>query len=404
MQLKAVFSLSLVLLALAFQGCQSMDRPSAQNAPSSNATSPSVKSGAPADWSTGMRKMATSLEALLPYVYSQAEFNDSKNKSAVFARIEDFQNSVDVVPTHVGEDLLGKDPLLKYSVNRLKANSRQAVEAFKEGHAEFSRSLLRESVGTCFNCHSSQNMGPQYKFSTGTLSSSFRLTPNEKADYYVATRQFDQALGTLEQVLRSPNSFYDSPHDQSLALRKYLSLEVRVRKEPSRAAKTLETFINNKKLPYFLAKDSEAWLMSLREWQAEAGKKPLAPRELLQKAKVKSDRGGFQAGLIEHMRATSGLHEALRTTKAADQRAKIYFQLGSSYDVLSDLGVWDLPDVYFEACIRAQPKSSQAKECFKSFERNLIMGYSGSAGLFIPADERKHLAELKDLAGLPAVP
>lgn len=357
-----------------------------------------------ASWAQGMQSMAKSLESLLPFVYSKTEFNDVKNRGTVVDLIEGFQSAVQVVPKHVGDELLGKDPLLKYSLDRLQSNANQSLQAFKEGHTEFARNTLKESVSTCFNCHSATNMGPEFKFTTANLSSSFRLYPTEKADFYVATRQFDRAVDTLEPILSSPTSFYDSPHEQALALRKYLSLQVRVKKDPIRSAKTLENFLNNKKLPYFLAADAETWLSSLRDWSKEVEKgtsDTLAKaRRLLQKAKRLENSRGFQAGLIEHMRATSLLHESLRTAKNDHSRSKIYYSLGTSYDVLTDLGVWDLPDVYFEACIRSWPKSNQAKSCYRSFERSIVLGFSGSAGVFIPAEERKKLAELKGIAGL----
>lgn len=384
--------LGLALIA----GCQSSDK---NSGPAGSASKAGVQS-----WASGMRAMATGLEDLLPYVYSQVEFSDSKNRKDIVELLAEYQKSVDVVPQHIGEQMLGKDPLLTYSLERLKENSRQSLKAFQEGHSEYARSTLRESVNTCFNCHSANNMGPEFKFTTSSLSSSFRLSPTERADYYVATRQFEKAITALETVLNSPTSFYDSPHEQALALRKYLALEVRVKKDPVRAAKTVETFLNNKKLPYFMAADAQAWLGSLREWskEGEAASADVSStaRRLLQKAESLQRTGGSQAGLVQHMRATSLLHESLRTAKSAQDRSKIYFSLGTSYDVLAELGVWDLPDIYFEACIKSWPKSTQAKLCYKSFERNVILGFSGSAGIFIPTEERQRLAALKELAGM----
>ena len=109
---------------------------------------------------------------------------------------------------------------------------------------------------------------------------------------------------------------------------------------------------------------------------------------------------GYDSAMIEHLRATSLLHEALKKTTSDRQRSNIYYSLGTSYDVLTELGLWDLPDVYFEACIRSWPQSKTARKCYRSFERNIILGFSGSAGIFIPKDERARLAELKQLAGL----
>jgi len=75
--------------------------------------------------------------------------------------------------------------------------------------------------------------------------------------------------------------------------------------------------------------------------------------------------------------------------------------LGQAYDVLPDLGAWNiLPDIYYEACIRERPRSALARQCFKNYERNIVIGFSGSGGTYIPNSERKKLRALKKLAGL----
>jgi tetratricopeptide (TPR) repeat protein len=365
-------------------------------------TKKSSQSDSEASWAAQMRSMSSNLQRLLPFVYSASEFNDPGNDDDIADLIKDFGNSVDLIPQHIGEEVLGKDPLVKYSIERLKDNTNHALKAFKEGHSEYARNTLKASMSTCFNCHTSNTLGPETNFSTKNLASSFRMFPTEKADYYVATRQYPKAIEVLEKVLESPSSFYDSPHEQASALKKYLSLQVRVKKDPSRAVKTLDLFVRNKKLPYYLSTDAENWMESLRAWSREpkAGNPTTQARRLMQKANRKQKSKGYQAAMVEHLRATSLLHEALKKTKSEKQRSNIYFSLGTSYDVLTELGLWDLPDVYFEACIRSWPKSKTARKCYRSFERNLILGFSGSAGIFIPKEERARLAELKQLAGL----
>src|SRR5690606_33645910 len=176
---------------------------------------------------------------LLPFLVSRAEFHDPKNRKDIENLIEGFDRSVARVPRHMGEKMLGEDPMIQYSLNNLQDSSAQALRAFKEGHVEYARNVLVQSISTCFNCHSSQQFGPENTFSTAKLDSSFRMYPTERAQYYVATRQFDRAIEVLENVLRNPTPFYDQPHEQSLALKKYLALMVRVRKDPTRAAETV---------------------------------------------------------------------------------------------------------------------------------------------------------------------
>lgn len=353
-------------------------------------------------WAARMQGMAGNLEDLMPYVFSRQEFMDEKNKSKIKKMVAEFEKSIELVPRHIGEEMLGKDPLVKFTIARLQSNTAHAARAFDEGHAEFSRNILKENMGLCFSCHTTNQMGPQSQFTTAQINSSFRIYPTERADYYVATRQYDKALSVLEGVLKTPGNWMDDPHEQVAALRKFLALEVRVKNEPARAAQVIESFLNNQKLPYFIAVDAEAWLKSLRDWQKEKSKDATLAKAqtLLRKAKGSQSTQGYQSAYVDYLRASAILHDSLRRVQDGKLKAEVYQMLGESYETLAEMGTWDLPEVYFEACVRSAPKTNLAQRCYKDFERTIILGFSGSAGIFIPKEERERMSELKSLAGL----
>lgn len=356
-------------------------------------------------WASQMQQMAKNLEKLMPYVFSREEFSDAKNRAQVQELVTEYSQSVQHVPEHMGKKLLGDDPLVKYYLDNLKDGGVQAVKAFNEGHLDYSRNVLKDSVGACFNCHTTTQLGPENRFSTAKLSSTFRIYPTEKADFYVATRQYDQAISVLEDVLDNPKRLAEQPHEQVLAMKKYLALMVRVRKEPTRASETISRYLKNGNPPYFVAQEAESWLKSLRKWAGEKRKQPKAlqkAKELLAQAS-RAQAGAYQAGYVENLRATALLHEALKDAKKPADKADIYRLLGDSYDIVSDLGMWDLPEAYYEACVRTAPKSKVAQGCYRNYERSIVMGFSGSAGVFIPAEERRKMSELKDIAFVGAV-
>ena len=365
--------------------------------------SKSQDSAAATGWAGDMQNMARTLEQLMPYVFSREEFHSEKNRSEVKKLVRNYSEKVHVVKEHVGQQILGDDPLVKYTLKHLKESTQDGLSAFNEGHTEYARQVLANSVGACFNCHSTNQLGPQAGFSTTQLGSKFKMYATEKADFYVATRQYDRALAVLEEILKNPSALDGQPHEQVSAIKKYLSLMVRVKKDPVRASQTLEMFLANGRLPYFVASDAESWLSALRQWRSEGplrGSSLAQAQSLLKRADKKQSVGSFQAGYVENLRATASLHEALQKTKNSSEKAEIYLLLGNSYDIISDLGVWDLPELYFESCVRVLPKSNTAKKCFKNYEKTVILGFSGSAGIFIPANEQKKLKELKELAGL----
>lgn len=355
-------------------------------------------------WASQMQKMSKNLERLMPYVFSREEFSDSKNRNQVKELVTDYSRSVQHVPEHMGKKILGDDPLVKYYLDNLKDGGQQGLRAFNEGHLDYSRNILKDSMGACFNCHTTTQLGPENTFSTSRLDSSFRIYPTEKADYYVATRQYDQAIRVLEGVLERPDTSAEQPHEQMLAMKKYLALMVRVRKEPTRAGDTIAKYLKNGNPPYFVATEAEAWVKSLRRWASEKRKqpKPLQKAKDLMKQAARA-QSAYHAGYVENLRVTALLHEALKDTKKPLEKADIYRMLGDSYDIVSDLGMWDLPEAYYEACVRTAPKSKVAQACYRNYERAIVMGFSGSAGVFIPAEERSKMRDLKDIAQAGAV-
>lgn len=381
----------IILILLGLFGCDSVKK-----------KTDSETTNVPASWIGGMQDMAESVKRLSPFVFSRSGFTAQKNKKAITQLISSFHKQAAYLPTHVGEEMLGKDPIVRYSVAKLKDDTAHALHAFKEGHHEYARGVLRSSLGTCFNCHTTQQFGPEFGGEKPWLISSLQLSPTEQADYYVATRQYDRAIAVLETVLTSESDFYENPYEQSGALRKYLAIEVRVRKEPKRAAKTIERFLEQKTVPYYLAQDARSWLEALVSWSNEKNTAGRAletqAKILIQKARKATNSLSDQSGLVEYLRASTLLHEATQQTKIPKKLAELYLLLGRTYDVLVDLGVWDLPEIYYLGCIQTLPNSPTAEVCYRYLERAVVAGYSGSAGIMVPADERERLKELRKQA------
>ena len=164
----------------------------------------------------------------------------------------------------------------------------------------------------------------------------------------------------------------------------------------------LDRVLEQSDLPVYIQENASSWKRSLLEWQKTKIKKGQTfdhVQKIFVRAKKIQDYPSDQTADIDFMRAASLLHKELKDSKDPQRRAQCYSMLGEAYEVLSDLDNWELPELYYEACIREFPKSKIAKGCFKYFERSIIWGFSGSAGTFIPHTERKRLNELRLLAG-----
>ncbi|MCB0385277.1 MAG: hypothetical protein KDD43_07775, partial [Bdellovibrionales bacterium] len=195
----------------------------------------------------------------------------------------------------------------------------------------------------------------------------------------------------------------DFPFEVERALRRYLSLMVRVKKEPTRAVTKLDQFLDRKAVPYYLIEDTRKWKKSLETWSSSISgktsvKNPIGTaKSMIQKARRGQEYRKDHSSDVEYLVATTILHEGLTGMKRASQLAEAYFLLGESYEVLGDLGYWNLHEFYFESCVREWPKGPLARKCYERLEESVFVGYSGSSGVHVPYHEKKRLNELKNL-------
>ena len=124
-------------------------------------------------------------------------------------------------------------------------------------------------------------------------------------------------------------------------------------------------------------------------------------KKLIKKARSISQWQSLDSANVEYLRASSMIHDLLIKEKDPKNRAEMFMYLGDSYDVLSKNGYWELPELYYESCIKENPgRNSISRKCFLGYERNILLGYSGSIGVLVPAVEKEKLLKLKKLAGL----
>ncbi len=356
------------------------------------------------NWSGQMQHLDQVMKEMIPIIYDRGDFTDPKNEKRIIARMTDFSKSVHKISPERSEQLIGEDPLFTFSLNRFKSDLGRAKDSFELGHKEYSRSVMKSVVGHCFRCHTRTTMGPEFQGDKMDFSG-LKLNRLEKADLLVASRRYDEALSVLESIIDDKNDGGDFPFEMERALRRYLSMMIRVRKDPSRAIAKMDQIMERKTVPYYLLEDVRKWKKSLESWsvQTKAGQS-VAKKDSIKSAKDEIRKArlaqGFRkdhGGDVEYLVATSLLHDGLTGLKKASERSEAYFLLGESYEVLGDLGSWNLHEFYFESCVREWPKGPLARKCYERLEESVYVGYSGSSGVHVPYHEKKRLSEIKDL-------
>lgn len=350
-------------------------------------------------WSGQMQNMAKDVQLLIPYAYNKEAYSNPENEAKIKQALQDISKQSHKIPENMGKQFLGDDPVITYSLNNLQNDLVRANHAFNEGQKDYSRSVLKQSMGHCFRCHSLTTIGSEAQWDLSQFSS-LELTPDEKLDLLVAARKYEEAFKFVEMEINRPEVIKNQPTVFESLLRKHLALSLRLHEKPGATLDDLNRVLEKKELPPYLEKQVKAWRDSLKGWsnhKKSGGNFIQVAQGCITKAKKLQDFAYDHAGDVEYIWATDVLHEGLRSTKDPKKEAEAYFLLGLSYEVLDDLGSYGLHETYFEACIQKSPQTKLAKRCYDRLEASLVQGFSGSAGVSLPKDERERLDRLKKL-------
>lgn len=377
----------LIILTSLFVGCQSPHK----NSP------PSQKGDQKASWKAKMHEMSSNLRVLAPYIYSEKSFSDAKNKEVIEKNLTEFSKNLKTFKNLHKESLPDDDPSLLVTLDRLKSDVEQAHRSFLSQDQSFARANLRGVTQYCFFCHTRRAQGLSLKWPTNeTLPGASAI---ETGDYLVATRQFEKAKSVFKKIIFSEESFFSFTKEK--ALKKLLLVDLRLNDDIEDALKTITKYQETPNVPAFMSELLDSWRKDLLAWKAKRIKTPKTLAEIDALIKKAEARKGFsydEKANILYIIASKSLHDLLAQKQNRSERAKTYYLLGKSYEVLRGTGLWSLNEIYFESCIRKLSHSTLALSCYHELEDSIIVGYSGSGGYFVPYPVRKRLEELRELA------
>lgn len=345
-------------------------------------------------WQYRMQALSHHLKALAPAIYSREEYAEKNNFEKISGELSGLAQTVNDLKNHAAVE--ENDPSVKVTLQRMRADLNQAVEAYRERDFEFSRSLVKGSLSHCFYCHTRMAEGLQIGWEASGLDLK-SLTSLERADYLVATRQFDRAQKGLEEFVLGESKDDAPAFEKEKALKKYIALAVRVNRSPVQAREFISRYLAQSDPAPYLKETLKRWEEDLAEWIAEKNGGSVSLKksvDLLEAAKKRQNYAFDSSSDILFLRGSEGLHELLKADPKVD-KATVYYHLGRSYSVLRGLGLWNLDEIYYESCIRATGSRGLAGKCYKALEDSILIGYSGSAGVFVPYSVRRWLESLK---------
>jgi hypothetical protein len=355
-----------------------------------------------AQWRAKMQELYRTLVEITTDTSSNQRFNAPENRARIEKNAKTLADRAhDLSKKGISPDA---DPTIKILSGLFQDEAQRAFWALKSGNRSYAKGILNHVSSYCIGCHTRNGSGPS--FSSLPLEPKAKdLYPIEQGRFYAATRQYDRALDLFQKIVNDPSAPIERPLEWEQAVRYGLAISVRVTKDPDQARALVERVIGSKKAPFFLKQDALQWKESIVKWKEELPRRALTEEGLrAESMQLIAEARGLQKYPMDHaadvlyLRATAVIHELLQKFPDGRYSQDALFMAGLCYDVLRPLGLEDIHEIYYEACIKKTPHTPTSENCYRRYEQSTFEGYTGSSGTFLPEDVKKKLQRLEILA------
>ncbi len=344
-----------------------------------------------------MAQIFSSLTNVLPLSMSNKEFSDPKNRDRILADLRNMRDGTNALVEHT-KKLEASYGFIAKSMSR---DIKDIYTWYDKGALAESRYLLQQVSENCVSCHMKlpdPGHAPRMDHFFKDVSIN-KLSPPEKARLQVALRQFDDALGTWEEMFKTwpkPNELFAMD-----TLPEYLKVVIRVKKDPKRAIMALDGLGKRTDIPTFMAREVASWMSSLKKLAPElskSGGELSRANKIVQSARMSMEYPMDRTALVDFIVASGMLNTYMQSKKiSAENTAQAYYLLGITESLIGRSTWLTQTDYYLEASVRANPKSKTALKALDALEQQILMEYSGSGGTNIPDDVQANLDDLRNL-------
>jgi hypothetical protein len=399
--LKQIFFCLCLAGGLLLSGCQLIERlnpirsKTTVTEPAPEADAAKVAAEPPKSWPNEMQQLTFHLWELLPVITDPKSYKDPEKKKFFESRMILLQKLAQDL--NESTPIPDQDPSLALIGRRFDDNLKLSLESFRSGHMDFSRSIFKNAMAQCVQCHTRLETGPALA-QPHFLTLLEKIAVVERVQFLLASRYFDEAMKEISQSLTKSDSL--SMVEWQKLVQLGLIINVRLKRDVRQTEQFLSLLGQNKNLPYFIKRHLSYWQQSLNEWRRNPnpGLQLKTAQAMVERAESAQKAAHGDGGTIDYLRAASLLHQFLAKTQTPTLKAEALYELGLIYENVGEVGAWSMNEDYYELCLRTSPHSEIAKKCFARYEESTISGFSGSGGLYIPEDVLKKMNELRAIA------
>lgn len=337
------------------------------------------------------------LNAVKKYMVSETRFADPKNKVEISEHLKQFSQIADATmhdpQLQLDNFKLSRDVLVKHI--------HETEKIFREGNKDYARWMLNSTVYVCMSCHTqtpSADKRPLLETDSGNYFSQF-----EQAEFLFASRSFSEASRIYDLIIRGMVN--DANPEVEKSLQRQVAYFARVKRAPKQAIKTLNEYLKLKNTPDYIRRDLVNWISQFEKWKNGKDIDPArASGEAIidfAKSQIGSDQGvkieSSNPKLVNYLRVSGVLYQFLHSHPQSKFTPQILYWLAICERSIEHNFFFSLADLYLRECITKYASDPVAKKCYAEFEKETVLGYSGSRGVDVPASVRDDLKALKKL-------
>jgi hypothetical protein len=344
---------------------------------------------------TQMQTIFGALSTALNLTLYDTPFKDEEHRAMITEALSLLADSAAALEAH---DELG--PEYSYVRRSLARDAREAVLHYRQEHYAGAGFLLRQLVSNCVSCHDKLPASDNYDLGRAFVDRARieDIPASQLAQLMVATRQFESALDTYEDLFRSG----EHPPRELLAngdVAEYMKVGLRAMDEGDRVCATLRELRYRDDVAVEIASQIVEWVRVISSFERPSGARAElhAARVLIRDARNRKGLPGDYPGLAHFVLASGCLLRYLESHPEGEDLSEALYLLGVCDSHMSRSPWMSETEFYLESAVRADPSSRYAVLAMDFLETWVNEQYSGSGGMVVPEDTRERLGELRSL-------
>lgn len=327
------------------------------------------------------------------------------NKESLSAALEQLNKAIQTIKN----DPMLDSPLFKASRVQITNYVSEINGSKKSDNLAYTKYQIERVINLCVNCHTQlpASAFPPVKRKKILKAASGSNFEKEIQLAYLL-RDYSSALATLEEKIKTELKSGKTYSYIEAYLIELVKVQLTYNNDLSGLQKTLNKLksnTKNKELDRFVAssdKRIKEWMGHSKELESEEQinhfiKINLLPseRELIEQTYLINGENLVNFAIIN-----GKLTNFILNNRDSSKVSEYLYWKGLLENQSDTYSFHSFGDSFLRECIERSPKSKTGQKCFRAYKYSIELGFTGSAGIHIPEDIQKMLANLEQRVGI----